>query len=597
MSSQQRCRPPFVGAAHTEGEDMGTLVTAPGRWEWHGTYYEKHVPKGARFLWDATRKVWWTSIPELAMKLLEYADPPTRAALSARLAHETQALDASRAETADYPVPAPPGCEYRPFQIAAVQYALNTRSGNCLFGDEMGLGKTIEALGTINALPENPTTLVVCPATVKQHWAQKAREWLLWKPNVYVWGSGDELLLPTLDVYARTVHITNWEMLAVKDADGEAHARPQWLALRPDILILDESHRMKSAKAQRTIAALEIAQTAERIWCLTGTPITNRPVELWNMLHMLDPEYWKSRSWYVKRYCNAHQETVGYRHPRRVWDEGGASNLDELQERLRKSVMVRRRKADVLKELPAKTRSIIELDATKYGAVLAEEARVTIASRESVAAIRKRMLRLDPKHHDEAYKAAVAELHASFTVAFTEISRVRHLTALAKVGDVVDFVEDALESERKVILYAHHLDVNDRCAKALNPYGVVTLTGADSQEARNEAIRRFQEDPAIRVFIGSTQAAGLGITLTAASTVIFAELDWVPANLSQAEDRAHRIGQASSVSVYHLVVDGSLDARMASVIVEKQDIIDRALDVPTAQEIKPFEVLGIQGVT
>jgi hypothetical protein len=153
---------------------------------------------------------------------------------------------------------------------------------------------------------------------------------------------------------------------------------------------------------------------------------------------------------------------------------------------------------------------------------------------------------------------------------------------VAKVPAVVEHVRDIAEAE-KVVVFAHHHDVIDALATELKEYDPVVVDGRVSAEDRHERVQRFQTDPDCRIYIGSITASGVGITLTAASRVVFAELDWVPGNITQAEDRLHRIGQRDTVFVQHLVVDGSLDARMAEVLVEKQRVADEALDAERAK--------------
>jgi hypothetical protein len=161
-------------------------------------------------------------------------------------------------------------------------------------------------------------------------------------------------------------------------------------------------------------------------------------------------------------------------------------------------------------------------------------------------------------------------------VLFAEMSKVRHATAVAKLPQVIEYLHTALDdSEDKIVVMAHHHDVVNAIAREFGDLAVV-LTGETND--RQTPVDRFQNDPGCRLFIGSIRAAGVGITLTAASHVVFAELDWTPGNISQAEDRCHRIGQRESVLVQHLVLDGSLDARMAKVVVDKQEVIDQALD-------------------
>jgi len=162
------------------------------------------------------------------------------------------------------------------------------------------------------------------------------------------------------------------------------------------------------------------------------------------------------------------------------------------------------------------------------------------------------------------------------------MAQVRHDTAVAKVPQVIEFVTQQVADDTKVVIFAHHHDVIDALVDAFMGNGVAKLDGRDSATNKQEAIDRFQKDPDCRVFVGNIQAAGIGITLTAASHVIFAELDWVPGNVTQAEDRLHRIGQANSVLVQHLVLEGSIDANIAKTMVSKQAVIDRALDDKTA---------------
>jgi Helicase conserved C-terminal domain len=184
--------------------------------------------------------------------------------------------------------------------------------------------------------------------------------------------------------------------------------------------------------------------------------------------------------------------------------------------------------------------------------------------------------------NDEARAVAVEQLRKAQSVAFTEMAAMRRDVAIAKAPIVAAYVKDMLEDgDNKVIVFAHHIAVIDLLMTELGEYNPVKITGECSQQARQSAVDAFQADPKCRVFVGNIKAAGVGLTLTAASTVVFAELDWTPAGMSQAEDRAHRIGQKDNVLVYHLVFDGSLDATISKRLVAKQAIIDRALDNPT----------------
>jgi RNA-binding protein YhbY len=182
----------------------------------------------------------------------------------------------------------------------------------------------------------------------------------------------------------------------------------------------------------------------------------------------------------------------------------------------------------------------------------------------------------------EKYEAAVEALRQRTQLAFTELSQLRHRTAVAKIPAVIEHLQAALDGDEdhKVVLFAHHKDVVKTIMEALaaKEVSAVQVTGDTGLMERQANVDKFQRDPKCRVFVGNIQAAGVGITLTAAAHVIFAELDWVPGNVTQAEDRCHRIGQRDSVLVEHLVLDGSLDARMARTLIAKQYVIDAALD-------------------
>jgi hypothetical protein len=191
-----------------------------------------------------------------------------------------------------------------------------------------------------------------------------------------------------------------------------------------------------------------------------------------------------------------------------------------------------------------------------------------------------------------AYAAAVEQLRDAQRVAFESMSQVRHDTAVAKLPFVVEFVKEILEdSDEKVVVFAHHKDVVSGLMLGLAEFGPVKLDGEMSVSAKQASVDYFQQSPACRVFVGSTLAAGVGITLTASSHVVFAELDWNDARVTQAEDRCHRIGQINSVLVQHLVLEGSLDARMAQLIVEKQDIATKALDKETGRKVEVKEAV------
>jgi len=514
------------------------------------TFEERHIPKAAGFRWNPKDKCWWTDDIEKASKLVEYASNGAKEAIEAHKAKQAESRELSRANNADIEIPVPAGLQYLPYQKAGIAYAMSRP--NTLIADEMGLGKTVMAIGVVNADETVRRVLIVCPASLKINWQ---REFTKWSVRPYSIGIANGGKFPTDDVV-----ICNYDILT---KNLEAIQAVQW-----DVLIADECHYAKNKKAQRSKALYSIQ--AKRRLFLTGTPIVNRPVELFPIVNALDPKTFGNFMKYALRYCGAERTRWG-------WDFSGATNLEELQDKLRTTIMVRRLKRDVLTELPAKRRQVIEFPANGCAAVIRAEVDAAAHFEDMLAELRARVALADAADDEEGYREAVEELRHSTRSAFTEMSKLRHETAVAKIPYVIEHVRECVESSGKVIVFAHHLDVLNALVEAFGNEAVC-LQGCTPQKERQEAVDLFQNDPSVKVFVGSITAAGVGITLTASSHVIFAELDWVPGNVTQAEDRAHRIGQQNSVLVQHLVLEGSLDATMARTIVAKQEAIDGALN-------------------
>ncbi|HQQ00757.1 MAG TPA: DEAD/DEAH box helicase [bacterium] len=531
-------------------------------------YREKDTLKSAGFWWDRDGKRWYTYDPLVAAQLIDHADDVVKAEIE----KAKGTLAESRATDADVEIPVPDGLTYMPFQKAGISYGMNRDA--VLIGDEMGLGKTIQAIGIINAMPKPKRVLVICPASLKINWKREMQKWLIHKMPIEIVNGGG--------LKKTGVNIINYDVLRKYPVD-----EVEW-----DVLIVDECHYLKNPKALRTQAVLGTEKrkdveekkgiTARKRILLTGTPIVNRPVELFPIIHYLNPEEFPKFFPYALRYCNAIQTRYG-------WDMSGSSNLGELQNRLRRTVMVRRLKKDVLTELPPKVRQIVEIPSNGCTGSIEKEKATWSNMRKRLEDLRFAVEMAKAKS-EAAYQDAVSRLREGAQAAFEEFSAVRLETAMAKIPHVVDFLNEILESTDKVVVFAHHHDVVDALKEAF-PGNSVVLTGRENQIVRQEAVDRFQSDPTVNVFIGSITAAGVGITLTASSHVVFAELDWVPGNMSQAEDRCHRIGQTDSVFVQHFVLEESIDARMARTLISKQAVIDAAMDADV--EIKKIPVLPL----
>ena len=529
------------------------------RFECLSTYEERLIPKDVNFYWDGNSKRWWHTKPEFAIKLREYASPECEAYFNLILEEKKEKVEESHLNNSNITILAPEGLEYLPFQKAGIEFI--SKRNNVLLADEMGLGKTIIALGYINLNPNLKHILIICPASLKLNWKREAEKWLINKLSIDVVNS----IETKLD--SSNIVIINYDIL--KKFHKELR-KIEW-----DLLVCDEVHKIKSWKALRTkevIGGKGIPPLkAKKKLFLTGTPILNHPIEIWTSVHFLAPKEFDNFWHFTRQYCNAQQTKYGM-------DLSGTNNLEELNERLRASVMLRRLKADVLPELPPKRRQIIELNMNGFSSLIKKEQEIWERETNKVEKLRKELEKLQAEKENELYKEQVKKLRNAKFAAFTEISRIRHETAVAKVPLVIEFIEDLFEEDenKKLVVFAHHHDVINLISERFKDCCVV-LTGETSIQNRQEAVDRFQNDLKAKLFVGSITAAGVGITLTASSHVIFAELDWVPANIFQCEDRCHRIGTVESVLIQHLVFDGSIDANIAKKLLVKQEMIEKAL--------------------
>lgn len=591
---------------------MGVSVQN-GVWVATYPYEQRNVPKEAGFWWHGggckdtcigcknglRLKVWWTPKSECAARLLSQCDQEAKDLLAGHI----NTIKASKATDADIEIPVPAGLAYRPYQKGGIAYAME--HPNTLIGDEMGLGKTIQALGAINASPDVKSVLCVVPASLRFNWDRESKKWLVREFNIFVVEETKDVIPETA-----TMVIVNYELIRGKRIDDPNGAmapngkklriiqgspiHAQLMARTWDMLVVDECHRLKDPKSLQAIAVLGstgnkkkgeppvrgLKDHSGRNIFMTGTPFLNRPVEMHPILAALAPTEFGNFFVFAKRYCQAHQDERGH------WDFTGSSNLGELQERLRSTIMVRRLKKDVLTELPPKRRQVVLLPADGAAKAVAAEAKAWAMHEERLAALRSEADYAHASGDQAAYKAAVEALKAAGRTGFEEIAKERRNVAIAKLPKVIEHIEDAFEQGiGKIVLFVHHHDVGNGIMAHFGDIAVKLTGEVTSNKDRQEAVDRFQTDPSVKLFVGSIGAAGVGHTLTAASTVIFAELDWVPANVNQAEDRCHRIGQNDQVLIQHLVLNGSLDARMATLLVEKQDIADKALDASTEIDV------------
>jgi len=320
----------------------------------------------------------------------------------------------------------------------------------------------------------------------------------------------------------------------------------------PKVLILDESHFIKNSTAKRTKASLRLGRSIKYILALSGTPILNRPIELYNAIRILQPGLFPSFWDFAFRYCKARSTPYG-------WDYSGASNIKELRKLLTSTIMLRRRKKEVLKELPDKTRTVIPIE---------------ISNRKKYSQAEEKfeeyLKDLDPKEA-ERFNRAVA------------LSQATILMKLARRGrwkESVKWVENFLESGEKLICFFTHRKPLAAVHRKFKDISVV-LDGSTPQKDRIKAVDAFQRNDRVRLFLGNIKAAGVGITLTASSNVCFMEMDWAPSLHDQAEDRVHRIGQKEAVNIWYLVATDTIEEKLVKLLDKKRRIIDSIIDGKT----------------
>jgi SWI/SNF-related matrix-associated actin-dependent regulator 1 of chromatin subfamily A len=480
------------------------------------------VPELDEFL--ATHETWIA--PEALTLLQEIREEHAQAAGLVE-------LSAATAAPLDDSIPPTLGGELKPFQRAGVRYLLSQR--RAFLADEQGLGKTIEALATLEADNAYPA-IVVCPASLKLNWLRELSLWLGHRSAQALNGTRGDAPVAQADVT-----VVNYDIVA---------ARLNALsAIAPRALVLDESHYCKNAAAKRTQAVQQLSTAVPRdglVLALTGTPVMNRPPELISQLRILGRlADFGSGAQFGKRFRGADA------HLRLHWH-------------LRARCFARRLKADVLPQLPAKTRAVVPIE-------LDNEPEYRLAEKDLIAWLQSQPLDL---HELDARVAAA--LRAERLV---RLNALKLLAARGKLNAALAWIHDFLSSGERLVVFAHHREIQ-RALLERFPHALHIL-GQDSPIARDAALQAFQapDDGAHnQLIVCSIEVAGHGITLTQASNVAFLELDWTPAKHDQAEDRCHRFGQEDTVNASYLLAAGTVDETIATLLERKRAVIGAVTD-------------------
>lgn len=381
--------------------------------------------------------------------------------------------------------------------------------------------------------------LIVCPASLKINWAREISNYSDRKSLIVEgrkWGSTFDFYIINYDII-KNFHTT--------DKSEESDDYKLLVNAGFDLAIVDEAHYISNNTAQRTRLLNDVLEKIPKVWLLTGTPMTSRPINYFNLLKIVDSPLTLNWQTYVKRYCKGYQFKVGNR---KVWNTSGASNLDELRERT-KNIVLRRMKTDIL-DLPEKIVSpiFVELTSKMYDEELEEFVRISNEKKEQ----------------------------DTISITLNRLMKVRQLISYEKIPYTCELIDRCLEQGKKVIVLTNFTMTLDMLHEKYKKNSV-TLDGRMSKDKRQDAVDRFQNDDKIKVFIGNIKAAGVGITLTAAEVVIMNDLSFVPADHSQGEDRAFRYGQKNSVIVYYPIFENTIEKVMYNILQKKKEIIDQVM--------------------
>jgi len=422
-------------------------------------------------------------------------------------------------------------------QEEGIEFLLKNKK--CILADDMGIGKTLQSI--VAALEiEAERILVVCPSSLKINWKREIENFCEdvsiikgkhWDPDRFTIINYD-ILKNFHTIEERGKKYEDWEL------------RREIVEFNPDLIILDEAHYVKNHKSIRGKILKDISKRfkTERVWLLTGTPIANRPMDYFNLLSIIDSPVTNNWVHYAKTYCDGMRFRKGNKF---IWVTTGASNLEELSTKTKRTIL-RRKKEDVL-DLPEKLITPVYLELEN------------VDGYKNVWNEYMEQRKLDGKKGNPAKD-------------LVEMTLLRTFIAMETVPYTIEKTEEALESNKKTIIFCNF---NDEMDSFINHFGdkCVCVRGGMSDAKKQHAVDRFQEDDSCMVFVGQIKAAGVGLTLTKAEIVIMNSLDWVPGTHEQAEDRAYRIGQKETVNIYYMLIDDTIDTLVWNILNEKKKVI------------------------
>ncbi|CAD8180757.1 unnamed protein product [Paramecium pentaurelia] len=426
-------------------------------------------------------------------------------------------------------------------------------NGRILIADDMGVGKTVQSLALASMYKQNWPLLIMCPSPLRLNWQDEIIHWLkIHKTDIQIINCGRE----GIRMNAKIVIVSYDICSKIKE---------NLMNRKFQICIADECHYLKSPTAIRSQACVPILRQCMRTILLTGTPALSKPRDLFNLLNIIRPDIFGNFKEFGYRYCDPKLSrfTKGI-------DFDGASNLKELHFLLTNYIMIRRLKKDVLSQLPEKRRIKIRIPG--------ETSLV-----KQIGALLKQLGNIDIQqliNKDTIFQESSKDQSEQLITINSILQKCYMLTGQAKIKAIKDYISTLIENQIKFLFFAHHQDVLDAVQEYCiqNDIQYMRIDGNVGIEQRHLNVQMFQNNDDIRIAILSVTSANYGITLTAASTIVFGEMHWTPAIMMQAEDRAHRIGQVQCVDCHYLIGDGTLDDHIFNKIENKINTVSNFID-------------------
>jgi SWI/SNF-related matrix-associated actin-dependent regulator of chromatin subfamily A-like protein 1 len=452
-------------------------------------------------------------------------------------------------------------CKLLPFQPAAVEF-IESRNGRALVADEVGLGKTVETMAWLQLHKEKIPIIIVTPASLKYNWQEELLGKTSFKKIEMISGNTPYKIPKNTEII-----IINYDIL-------ESWAK-ELLKLKPKILVGDEIHIIRNLKkgkdkntkkqlyVKRSKAFLDLGEKIPHIIGLTGTPIYHRPKEIYNIVNLINPLLFPNHYNFLRTFCGPKNNGFG-------WTFDGATNTDKLHKKLTETVMIRRTKEEVLKDLPEKIITVIPVDISNMN--------------EYIQAENNLLDWLEKNRGSEAAnKAGKAQQLAAINI-------LKQLAGRGKTDIVIEMAKNIIEQQDKIVIFCHHRE-NVQTLKDEFGDSFVYLTGETPVKERQEIVNKFQKDKNIKGFVGTTKAGGVGLTLTAACTVLNFEYEWSPMDHDQAGGRVHRISQTRGVNVIYLVAKDTIEVDFIKSLDIKSANISEIIDGKKLDEGKLLKTM------